>query len=155
MSTKLPVHAVTTALFSVDAERVFDAWLDTDLIGQFMFGPGLRDETIVRLTNEPRVGGKFSFVVSRQREEVNHTGEYIEIDRPRRLVFTWTIEGDDSPVSLVVIEIASIVDGCELTLTHEMAPGWEDFVERSKMAWGKMLDKLTEILYDGQGKSRI
>ena len=146
MSTKLPVHAVTTALFSRDAERVFDAWLDPSLIGQFMFGPGLRDETIVRLTNEPRVGGKFSFVVRRQGKDIHHIGEYIEIDRPRRLVFTWAIDQENSPASRVVIEIAPIVDGCELTLTHEMASGWEDFVERSRMAWGKMLDRLTEIL---------
>jgi uncharacterized protein YndB with AHSA1/START domain len=143
---KLPVHAVTTALFSVPSERVFDAWLDTDMVGQFMFGSGIRDETIVQLTNEPRPGGRFSYVVRREEDIFNHVGEYIEIDRPRRLVFTWSVEGNDSPVSLVVIEINPIRDGCELTLTHEMASGWEDFVERSKIAWGKMLDMLTEIL---------
>ena len=71
MSVKLPVHAVATALFSIDAERVFDAWLDTGMIGQFMFGPSVRDEEIVRLTNEPRMGGHFSFVVRRQGKEFN------------------------------------------------------------------------------------
>jgi len=145
MSEKLPVHAVTTALFSTDAERVFDAWLDTNMIGQFMFGPGLRDEAIIRLTNEPRVGGTFSFVVRRQGKEFNHMGKYLEIDRPRRLIFTWAV-GDPSAGSRVVIEIAPIVGGCELTLTHEMPSGQENFIEQSKIAWGKMLDKLTEIL---------
>jgi uncharacterized protein YndB with AHSA1/START domain len=146
MPMKLPVHAVTTALFSVPAERVFDAWLDTGKISQFMFGPGLREESIVQLSNEPRPAGRFSYIVQRGDEIINHVGEYIEIDRPKRLTFTWAAEDDDSPVSLVVIEIAPIQKGCELTLTHEMASGWEDFVERSKIAWGKMLDKLTEIL---------
>ena len=149
MSTKLPVHATATALFSAGPERVFDAFLDTQMIGRFMFGQGLRDEEIVSLTNDPRVGGTFSYIVRRQGEEINHTGEYIEIDRPRHLVFTWLIEQDPSAgESRVVIDIAPIIDGCELTLTHEMPHGWEDFVERSKQAWGKMLDKLTEVLDD-------
>jgi uncharacterized protein YndB with AHSA1/START domain len=149
MSTKLPVHATVSALFSAGPERVFDAFLDTQMIGRFMFGPELRDEEIVSLTNDPREGGAFSYIVRRQEGEVDHVGEYIEIDRPRHLVFTWAIRQDPSGGdSRVVIDIASIIDGCEVTLTHEMPHGWEDFVERSKEAWGKMLDKLTEILDD-------
>lgn len=147
MSSKLQVHAVATALFSVSPERVFDAFLSTEMIGQFMFGPQLRDEEIVSLTNTPWEGGGFSYIVRRQGKELTHAGKYLEVDRPRRLVFTWQVledaAGEDSQV---VVEIAPIIDGCELTLTHEMSYKWKDFVEQSKAAWGKMLDKLTEIL---------
>ena len=146
MSIKLPVHAVVTALFSAVPERVFDAFLDTRMIGQFMFGPGVRDEEIVSLTNDPRVGGTFSYIVRRQGKEFNHTGEYIEILRPTRLVFTWGVEQDPAGASRIVIEIAPIIDGCEVTLTHEMLPGSEDFIEKARIVWGKMLDKLTEAL---------
>jgi len=48
--------------------------------------------------------------------------------------------------SVVVIEIVPIIAGCELTLTHEMSGKWKNFAEQSKAAWGKMLDKLTELL---------
>jgi len=138
---------MATGLFSTSPERVFDAFLDPKMIGQFMFGPGVRDEEIVSLTNDPRVGGSFSYVVRRQGEEIDHTGEYTEIKRPGHLVFTWMIRQEASgDKSRVIIDIAPIIDGCELTLTHEMPSGWEDFIEQSKMAWGKMLDKLTEIL---------
>jgi uncharacterized protein YndB with AHSA1/START domain len=147
MSTKLPVHATATALFSASAERVFDAFLDTKTIGQFMFGPGVRDEEIVSLTNEPRVGGSFSYIVRRGGQELDHIGEYVEIKRPHHLVFTWSVKQDTTAdKSRVIIDIASIIDGCELTLTHEMPKGWEDFVGKDKVAWGKTLDKLTEIL---------
>ncbi len=147
MSTHLPVHATVTALFSVPPERVFDAFLDTSMIGQFMFGPQLRNEEIVSLANAPYKGGRFSYVVRRQGQELDHAGEYLEIDRPRRLVFTWQVMDDPSgEASRVIIEIAPIIDGCELTLTHEMSSQWADFVEPSKVAWGKMLDRLTEIL---------
>lgn len=144
---KLPVNAIIAGLFSVPAERVFDAFLDTKMIGRFMFGPEIREEEIVSLQNEPRVGGSFSYIVRRQGKTFNHTGEYLEINRPHRPEFTWAVKEDAANnQSRVVIEIAPIIDGCELTLTHEMPCGQEDFVEKSKEAWGKMIDKLTEIL---------
>jgi len=147
MSVKLPVHATITGLFSATPERVFDAFLDTQMIGRFMFGPGIRDEEIVRLTNDPRVGGTFSYIVRRKEGEIDHTGKYVGIDRPRHLEFTWAIRQDPSGAeSRVVIDIVPIVLGCELTLTHEMSSEWKEFVERSKEAWGMMLDKLAEVL---------
>ncbi len=144
---KLPVAATVEGLFSVPAERVFDAFLDTKMIGRFMFGPEMREEEIVSLENEPRIGGSFSYVVRRQEKTFTHTGEYLEINRPSHLVFTWAVKEDPTnSQSRVVIDIAPVIDGCELTLTHEMPHGQEDFVEKSKVAWGKMIDKLTEIL---------
>ena len=41
----------------------------------------VRDERIVRPRLEPKVGGKFSFVVDRRGTEVDHVSEYLEIDR--------------------------------------------------------------------------
>jgi uncharacterized protein YndB with AHSA1/START domain len=144
---KLPVSATVEGLFSVPAERVFDAFLDKKMIGRFMFGPEIREEEIVSLTNEPWVGGSYSYVVRRQGKTFDHSGEYIEIDRPHRLVFTWGVKEDPANTrSRIVIEVLPVIEGCELTLTHEMPHGQEDFVEKVKAAWGKMIDKLTEIL---------
>lgn len=147
MSNKLPVHAVVTGLFSATPDQVFNAFLDTRTVGQFMFGPGIREEEIVSLSNEPVANGKFTYSVRRQGDQIDHVGEYIAIDRPRHLVFTWSVKQDPTgSKSRVVIDIAPVIDGCELTLTHEMPAGSEDFVEKSRQAWGKMIDKLTEIL---------
>ena len=144
---KLPVIATVTGLFSVPRERVFEAFLDKKMIGRFMFGPEIREEEIISLQNEPRVGGSFTYVVRRQDKTFTHTGDYIEIDRPHRLVFTWSVKEDPANIqSRIDIEILPVIDGCELTLQHEMPHGQEDFVEKSKVAWGKMIDKLTEIL---------
>ena len=54
-------------------ERVFDAWLDPQLIRQWMFGVLIREE-ILRIQVEPRVGGSFSFLVLRDVEELYHFG---------------------------------------------------------------------------------
>ncbi|HEY1036167.1 MAG TPA: SRPBCC family protein [Pseudoxanthomonas sp.] len=81
-------------VFPVPAERVFDAWLTPRLLGQWMFGPGVRDEKVLRLDVDPRVGGRFSMLVERDGTRIDHVGEYLVIDRPHRLSFTWGIAGE-------------------------------------------------------------
>lgn len=130
--------------FKAAPERVFDAWLSPDLLGQWMFGAKLRDEEILRISVDGRVGGSFSFLVRRQGEEIDHVGKYLEIDRPRRLVFTWGIGEGDS--SRVIIDIVPSGTGCELTLTHELHPDWADYAARTEAGWTKMLGLLEEVL---------
>jgi uncharacterized protein YndB with AHSA1/START domain len=145
MTAAQPTVRVTQR-FTAPPERVFDAWLDTGMLGRFMFGPSLRDEEIVRLSLDARVGGAFSFVVRRQGQEFDHIGRYLEIDRPRRLVFTWAVAPEPDDSSRVAIEIVPHGTGCELTLTHAMAPKWADFAERVQSGWSKMLAALAATL---------
>jgi uncharacterized protein YndB with AHSA1/START domain len=137
-----PARVVVTQSFGASAERVFDAWLDPDMIGRFMFGPALRDETIIHLKVDARVGGSFSFKVRRGDVDIDHVGTYREISRPRRLVFTWGIAGESVDESVVTIDIAPRESGCQLTLTHEMAPQWADYVPRVTQGWTTMLATL-------------
>src|SRR5436190_8334429 len=93
-------------VIQASAENVFDAWLDPRLIGEWMFGPRLREEEILHIHVDPQVGGKFSFLVRRDNKELDHVGIYLEIDRPYRLSFTWGIAGEsDSDESVVKVEI--------------------------------------------------
>ena len=144
MTTKAPIQVRVTRRFDATPYRVFDAWLNPELIGAWMFGPAVREEEVVRITNDPCVGGSFSFVVRRQGEEINHVGEYLEIQRPWRLVFTWGI--DEAGGSRVVIDIIAQDAGCELMLTHELPPDWSDYADRTKAAWSKMLEVLSNQL---------
>ncbi|HEY6400120.1 MAG TPA: SRPBCC family protein [Blastocatellia bacterium] len=132
--------------FDESPERLFDAWLDPEMIGKWMFGPALREEEVLRIVADARVGGSFSFLVRRQGQEIDHIGKYREIDRPRRLVFTWGIAGDSEDESLVVVEIVPQGTGAELTLTHEMDPKWADYASRTESAWAKMLSALETAL---------
>src|SRR5688572_3482034 len=122
-------QVVVTHRFAAAPEQVFDAWLLPEMIGKWMFGPALRDEEIVRITLDPRVGGAFSFLVRRQGQEIDHVGRYLEIDRPRRLAFTWGVAGTGSD-SRVVVEIVPAGDGAQLTLTHALDPAWADYADR-------------------------
>lgn len=135
--------------FAAPPARVFDAWLDPVWIGKWMFGPALRDEEVLRIEVDPRVGGAFSFVVRRQGRELDHLGRYLEIDRPRRLVFTWGVDSAEAADrSRVEIDIAPLSAGCELTLVHHLHPDWLAYAERTQAGWTKMVGVLA-VQLDG------
>ena len=132
--------------YDAPVERVFDAWLAPAMIGRFMFGPALRDEEVLRIEVDPRVGGAFSFLVRRQGQEIDHVGHYLEIDRPRRLAFTWGVVGESVEQSRVDIEITPLAHGCELVLVHQMDPKWASYADRVRAGWSTMLDALSRAL---------
>lgn len=140
MNVEEPVLARAGRRFKASAEQVFDAWLDPPLISQWMFGPAVRDEEVMRITVDPRVGGLFMFVVRRQGKEIVHAGEYLELVKPRRLKFTWSADGSDE--SRVTVDIAPQPIGCELSLIHELHPGWAEYLSRTEAAWSHMLGML-------------
>jgi len=140
-----PVVRVSRRL-SASAERVFDAWLDPVWIGRFMFSSHLRDEQVVSLTNDPRVGGVFHYKVTRGGTEIDHTGTYRVIERPRRLVFTWGVDAEQGDLSVVTIEITPDGDACELSLTHCIHPDWAAYVDRAEAGWTRILDDLANAL---------
>lgn len=143
MSTESPAKACVTQRFNVSPDRVFAAWLDPEMLGQWMFGPRVREEEIVSLTVDACVGGKFSFIVNRFEEELDHVGEYLEIERPRRLAFTWSVK-PSTDNSRVIIDIKPVDSGAELSLTHELHSDWADYVNPTEEAWTKMLKALQE-----------
>ena len=129
-----------THRFNATPERVFDAWLDPEKARQFFFAtPTGR---IVRAEIDARVGGKFVMVDRRDGEDVEHTGEYLEIDRPRRLVFKFAVPKYSPNVVRVTIEIVQLEAGCELTLTQEMKPEFAEYKSRTEKGWNTILEAL-------------
>ncbi len=136
MSKTSRVAVTVRRKFKASAERVFDAWLDPEKAGKFLF---TETSQYVRYAEiDPRVGGSFRFVVRREGEDIDHLGEYLEIERPHRLVFDFIVPSFWPEKSRVAIDIIPLESGCELTLTHEgLAPehesavfnGWTTFLE--------------------------
>lgn len=137
--------AVAVQTFKTPPQRVYDAILDPATIARFMFGPLLREEEILHIRNDPKIGGQFSFKVRRGKDEIDHVGTYLELAPPTRIVFTWAI-APEKDGSTVFIDITPTPEGCSLRLTHEMAPEWADFIDRSRAAWEKMFGVLATLL---------
>ena len=75
-----------TQVINAPIERVFDAWLNPDMLSRFMLPmPGMpRPEVEV----DGHQGGRFTIYMDVGEEIIPHSGTYLEIDRPNRLVFT-------------------------------------------------------------------
>jgi len=121
--------------FEASPERLFDAWLDPGIAGQWLFATALRP--MIRVAIDARVGGAFRFVGADDGGQVEHAGVYVVIDRPRRLVFTLCGEKRPRDVTRVSVEFAPLDSGCELTLVHENVP--QDHAIRTENRWTGML----------------
>ena len=122
---------------------VFAAWIDPARLAGWMspFGAARADV-------DARVGGRFRIVMLGPDRTIEHTGEYREVDPPRRLVFTWRSPYTGAAGSLVTIELRPVDGGTELTLVHARLPA--DRVEPHAGGWGSLLDGLARHLADGE-----
>lgn len=139
--------------FQASPERVYDAWLDPAGVRVWMKASlqsfGLPGE-IVRIEIDPRVGGKFFFSDLRNGAEARHWGTYLELDRPRKIVFTWIVDAsEESNPSKVTLSIVPDGAGSKATIVHEMDPQWKEYVARTEAGWGRML-RHVELLLSGE-----
>ncbi|MBV9881625.1 MAG: SRPBCC domain-containing protein [Sphingomonadaceae bacterium] len=122
-------------------ERVFDAWLDPDGLGRWLFATP--DGVMEKVEVEPRVGGRFLVVERRGADLAEHHGEYLELDRPRRLVFDfWTSFSAER--TRVSVDIAPDGDGSLLTLRHEGV--WADYEDRTRQGWTMIVGNLAKAV---------
>lgn len=137
------IKLVVRRVFNVPAEQLFDAWLDAKTLGRWLFATP--DGQMMQVEVDPRVGGEFLVVEKRGEVLASHYGEFVELDRPRRLAFKFTTDRNEPP-ALVVVEFHPVAGGCELTLTHTMDPKWADYRERVESGWAKILASLAKVL---------
>lgn len=131
-------------------EIVFDAVTTADGIAHW-WGP---DEGPVLLSeSDPRVGGKYRLRF-RKLDDSEHecSGEFLVVDPPRRVAFTWRwmVGGDDPGESRVEITLRAIGDGTELTFSHSLLH--DESTRRShEGGWTGALQKL--VAYFAKGSS--
>ncbi len=144
------VEARVSHRFKASADRVYDAWLDPAQVRVWMAASlrtfGLSGE-IRRVEIDPKIGGKFFFSDMRGETEARHWGTYLELDRPRKIVFTWIIdESGEADPSVVTLTIEPETEGCTATIVHAMDAQWIDYVSRTEDGWGRMFKQIDATL---------
>jgi len=122
-------------------------WLtEPELLGQWMTPIGTVEADV-----DLRVGGRLRIVMKGDGRVIEHSGEYLEIDPPHRLVFTWVSPYTGSVPSVVTVELqAAGYAQTDLRLTHSRLPDSAARVHRG--GWDVMLDRLDVSLQPKDGR---
>jgi len=125
------------------AEQIFDLWTQPDLMVRWMSPyPGAVD---CKASCDLRPGGAFSLVMASADAIREVSGTYVQVERPRKLVFTWIGPLTNNVTTLVTVELNPLGDETDLVLTHERLPTpamWEGHTR----GWGNILDHLADAV---------
>ena len=130
--------------FAASAEEVFDAWTSPEVMRRWLHcGPAW--ETPVAEV-DLRVGGKVRIVMRRpDGSDAEAWGEYRTIDRPRRLVMTWTFY--DDPANEQLLELSFSESGGSTTVVMINSDISTDQRRRAQEeGWWGCLDQLERLL---------
>ena len=98
-------------------ERIFELWTDPEAITHWFGG----ESTVVEQVEiDLRVGGEYSITVREEEGYSVVSGEFLFVEAPERLVYTWTMRGPvlESGENVVRVAFRSLGDQTEILITH-------------------------------------
>lgn len=124
-------------------KEVFEAWLNPKTLTKFILPMPEMPEPDVE--SDSVEGGRFTIIMNVGKDKIPHTGQYLEIDRFNKLVFTWEspCSTDNSTVSLLFKKITE--DQTHVELTHVRFID-EETRSNHEGGWANILEKLNEVI---------
>ncbi|MDB6100321.1 MAG: hypothetical protein JWO52_320 [Gammaproteobacteria bacterium] len=129
---------VCTRRFEASCDKLFGAWVNPSILTKWLFTTATSE--LHRAEFEPWEGGNWTVVDRSEGEYFAATGQYLQIDRPHRLIFTFGMLQLSAQFVHVAVDITRAAAGSELTLTHEYLP-WMGTRSPEK-GWHAMFDML-------------
>ena len=133
--------------FTEPAEDVFDAWTSPEVMRRWFHCAA--DWETPEAEVDLRVGGGVR-VVMRQPDgtEAEARGEYTLIDRPNRLVMTWTFHDDPSNEQSIDLSFSED-DGATTVLLVNTGISTDERRDAQDWGWNGCLDQLEQLLARG------
>jgi len=135
-------------VFDAPAGRVFEAWTDP---AQFMQWFGPHGMTITHCEMDLRPGGRWAVEAEGLGTLRAVSGKYLEIDPPRRLVFTWAwhengrLATPREHETTVALDFKPLGARCELTLTQSRFRD-RTGTDNHRWGWTQSFEKLVDLL---------
>jgi len=121
-------------------KEVYAAWTEPNTMARWLSPMGRAE-----VEADVRVGGRFKVVMGAGERNLEHTGEYLIVDPPQQLSFTWKSPFTGDKPSVVTVTLTEDGDHTHLLLVHERLP--EGQAESHRGGWGAMLERLAgEVL---------
>ena len=135
------ITLVVRRTIQASPEKLFAAWTEPLQLKSWWGPRGVR---CIGAELDLRVGG--SYRIGNQLPDGTIlwiAGEFELIERPRRLVFTWTLEGVESAPERVTVQFEPAGDATEVIVTHERIRDRE-LRERHEQGWVGCLEGLAQ-----------
>jgi uncharacterized protein YndB with AHSA1/START domain len=113
---------VVQRVLTAQPGEVYDEWLDAEGLTEWMCP---RPARALRVHLEPKVGGRFRIDMEEAGDVREITGQYLSLERPHRLRFTWAVSSWSSsdPESIVTVTFAPHgTDQTMMTINHTLLP---------------------------------
>jgi len=132
------IDLTVTRTMPAAPEKIFDVWIDPKSPG----GPWFGGERVIV---NPVVDGLFYLAVKHEGRVWPHYGRFVELDRPRKIAFTWVSEATKGVESVVTLTMEPRGNDTEVTLRHAGVPD-DEMGRRHKDGWTWILSALAEGL---------
>lgn len=140
--------------FDASPEEVFDAWTNPEVLRRW-WAPHSQGSTPVAEV-DLRVGGRYRLTMEAP-DGTRHTvvGEYREVERPHRLVYSWQWEldsGEPGHISTVTVAFHARDERTQVVLEHSELPD-ADSRDRHAQGWSACLAVLRQRGFAGGVRS--
>lgn len=150
MATTKPAETtlVITRTYAAPREKVFRAWTEPEELKKWWAAGTGFITTIAEV--DLRVGGRYRLGMKPPDKDVVHVvgGVYREVQRPSRLVYTWTWEDGDGTETLVTVDFHDKGSSTEVILTHKDFASQESRDQHAH-GWAGCLDSLDRLVAPG------
>jgi len=132
--------AIVRRLLPASPDVVYDEWLDPVALADWMCPRPARCRNI---ESEPRLGGRLRIDIEDDGEEFRVSGEYLVLDRPTRLSFSWSCSTWPDPSLKSVVNV--LLEPREnaqtlMTIEHTLLP--PGLVAQHERGWAAIAQQL-------------
>jgi len=132
--------AIVRRLLPASPDVVYDEWLDPVALADWMCPRPARCRNV---ESEPRLGGRLRIDIEDDGEEFRVSGEYLVLDRPTRLSFSWSCSTWPDPSLKSVVNV--LLEPREnaqtlMTIEHTLLP--PGLVDQHERGWAVIAQQL-------------
>jgi uncharacterized protein YndB with AHSA1/START domain/DNA-binding transcriptional ArsR family regulator len=137
-----PLMASADVVIDAAPDRVFAAWCGQHTARKFLcVGDPAQGEARI----DARVGGEIFVVMADAATRILHRGEFLVVDPPRRLVFTWVSQPTALRLTIVAVDFEPEGNRTRVRLRHE---GFADpeTAQAHAGGWNGILEALRRVV---------
>jgi uncharacterized protein YndB with AHSA1/START domain len=139
-----------TRVFDAPPTEVWKEWTEPERFADWFGGPeGVVPMETVAMDVRPGGAWRLTMFAGSRRRQIDWHGQYLEVDEPRRLVFTLSDQpdvDDYEPVTVVLIDLGDGRTEMQFEQRGRLSP--EEY-RRAESGWRRFFDRVAERLAGG------